>query len=388
MSIKRVEFTYKKGNTRLDRNTGKYIGHQIDVRFNGRRHRNTFATKREAEFFIDELRKANRFRRAGVKGSPQIVRVSDLFAARKAKITNAKEKIRAQRVFAEFERCLEGSRLVADVRPSDFQQFIKNRLEDGVQPQTVNREMTLLSTAFKQAHELFPRELEDFEPPRIVRPKFKKKGRTRVITPEEKDLIINSILNDRLPQERPARTESRPAVARMFELAWYMGLRFSEAKNYKPADFNEKANTLRVVRMKTGTVDVLPYLPERVREILAEGPFDIKCSDHTVAAIIRDACDANGIEYGRDTLDGVTFHSTRHSFTSRLVQHTDLATAQSYTGHSTGEMLGWYAHPSDESKRLAMERMYGTGRADSWREVFEKIAAGEMTFEEFWELVK
>jgi hypothetical protein len=56
-SVTRVEHAYKKPNTRYDAKTGKYIGYKIYVRVAGRRYREGgFATQKEAEDYIDELK--------------------------------------------------------------------------------------------------------------------------------------------------------------------------------------------------------------------------------------------------------------------------------------------------------------------------------------------
>lgn len=391
-TIKRVEFTNRKPHLRYDSASKKYIGYQIDVRAGKKRHRNTFATRGEAERFIDELRKKLVYSKAGVKTEVRsAVNIRQLFAKRLEKITNRKELIRATRVFASFGDVFGYPPNVSDIRKAHFQTYINVRLETGVKPETVNREVTILSTAFKQAASLFPVDLEDYEPPQIIRPRFKKgKRNKRVITETEKDLIVDSILKNRLPNEHLTRTRSRPAVAAMFELAWLLGLRFAEVKNLLKTDFKPNDRSLRVVRWKTGDVDILEFLPDRVIEIFqkAESPteyiFDLPCSDHTFADLIKEGCEANGIKYGRAEIDGVTFHSTRHSFTSRIIQVTDMATAAAFTGHSSKEMVDYYSHASTESKKQAMEKLYGGKKVKAdLRDIYDKVVAGALDFEAF-----
>jgi integrase len=134
------------------------------------------------------------------------------------------------------------------------------------------------------------------------------------ITEPEKNLIVASILTSP-KRDYPQARASRPAVAAMFEVSWLLGLRFSEARWLLKKDLNVKARTLRVIRGKTTTVSVLKYIPDIVINLLTgcqsdtECFFDIKCSAHTVARMIRVACEANGVIYGRDEPDGITFHS-------------------------------------------------------------------------------
>jgi len=117
---------------------------------------------------------------------------------------------------------------------------------------------------------------------------------------------------------------------------------------------------------------------------LREG-FQTPTSDHTLTAILREACNAVGIPYGRDTTGGITFHNTRHSFTTRLIAVTDLATARSFTGHSDNQMVAYYSHATAESQRAAMEALYGS---DNLREIFDAVRDEKMSFDDFKKVVK
>lgn len=388
-TIKKVRFTYKKSSLRFDSNLGKYVGYQIDMQVGGRRHRNTFRTKGEAEQFIDDMRRQKIYSKAGLQNPMRAsVSLADLFTKRIAEIKNVQEVIRATRVFETFRKQFAFPPAVVDVRTAHFQIYINEREAAGVKPATINREINVLSTAFKRATALFAIELEEYDPPRIARPQCRKtQGRQRVITVAEKDDIVRSVLVNRLPSENPRRTQSRKTVALMFELAWLLGLRLGEVRRLLKSDFKPAERTLRVVRWKTETVSLMEFLPDRVIEILneAESPtehiFHHPCSEHTFTAIIKDACTSLGLEYGIKTLDGITFHSTRHSFTSRLVQVTDLATAKSFTGHSTADMVGWYAHASTDSRRRAMESLYRTAMPAELflRQLFRAVQSYEVS---------
>ncbi len=393
VSITKVEFKNRKPHLRYDTDKKVWIGHRIDVRVGKKRYRNTFRTKGEAERFIDDLRARKLYRGAGLKYMARAdVPLRELFRKRLEQLTNPKEIVRATRIFDLFEGSFEYPPAVTAVRSAHIQNYINERLATGVKPETVDREITIISSALRQAPVLFTDALEEFEPPRVPRPKYKKrKKKKRVITESEKDLIIKAILSDRLARENEIRTRNRQVTAWIFEIGWLLGFRFSEVLGLLKTDFNKKARSLRVMRWKTDTVSTLNYLPGRVMEIVIAASessksgkiFDLTCSEHTFTDMIGRACRANGITYGRAEMDGVTFHSTRHSFTSRLVQVTDIATAGEYTGHSSSEMVDYYSHPSEESKRLAMERLYGNGRATPLAEIYEKVRSGEMDLADF-----
>lgn len=394
VAISRVEFRYKKPHLRYDPDAGLWIGYRVDVRAGKKRHRPTFRTRAEAEQFASELRVKKVYAGAGLKperASGREPRVSELFAERLKEITNHASLVRAKRVFAEFETLLDRDLRVTEIRRAHFREYIKGREGDGVKAETINREINELSAALNRAPDLFPRDLEDYLP-QIARPKIKRgKREHREITEAEAVAIAATIRTQRKTRELEQRIASRPAVAGMFELAWYLGLRIGETEKLLKTDYDTKTNSLRVVRWKTKTRSMLPHLPERVVEILIEAIeaspteyiFHVECSRHTVEAIISDACAVNKIPYGRGKVDAITFHSTRHSFTSRLVRVTDPATAASFTGHSSQEMLDYYSHASDESRRRAMDALYGTNGNSKLHAIFKMVRAKKMDFEEF-----
>lgn len=101
--IKKVEFERKKAHLRYDSDRKRWLGYQIDVQVGGKRYRNTFKTKVEAETFISELRHHKVYSNAGLPSDRVgIPRVSELFAERLKEIDEHKANIRAKRVFNYF----------------------------------------------------------------------------------------------------------------------------------------------------------------------------------------------------------------------------------------------------------------------------------------------
>ena len=63
-------------------------------------------------------------------------------------------------------------------------------------------------------------------------------------------------------------------------------------------------------------------------------------------------------------MKGITWHTFRHTFASRLVQHgADIVTVKELLGHSTIVVTMRYAHSNDESKRRAVAKL-GAGDSD------------------------
>jgi len=396
VSITLKEFNYRKEHLRYDPKKKKYIGYQIDVRAAGKRYRDTFRTKEAAEQFIAELRTKTVYRKAGLKFDDRTdVPLRTLFARRLTFIKIPKRVVLAERIFRAFEGMFPAPTKVRVVETSDFQVYINKRLTDGVEASTIDREITELSAAFKQATAMFPKELQGYEPPRIPRPVVSRKKRPRrEITESECGLIIKAIQNNRLPNEHAERTRSRPVIAEMFRLGWLLGLRFGEIEKLDKTDL--RGDHLHVTRWKTGDVSIVGPLPGWIVEILKANcersptprMFTLTCSRHTFDETIKQACETVGIPYGRGVRGAVTFHSTRHSFTSRLVRVTDIGTARAFTGHSSKKMVEYYSHASDEQKSLAMNRMYSVDTEKELAAIYKKVRDGKMTKTEFIDALK
>ena len=62
----------------------------------------------------------------------------------------------------------------------------------------------------------------------------------------------------------------------------------------------------------------------------------------------------------RAGIEGVTFHTCRHTFGTRLVMRgVDLVTVAELMGHRTLKMTQRYSHPTPEHKRRAVELLCG-----------------------------
>jgi integrase len=398
MGISRVTFARRKPQLRYDAATKCYVGYRVDIRSRGKRIRTVFPTKAEAESFAAQIKSKKTYAAAGIAQTDNghEPTVSQLFEARMQELDSHRTRIRCERIYGCFESLLDYDIGITAVGKAHFRAYIRTRELDGVKPETINREINELSSAFNRASLIFPQMQEDFEAP-VVRPKVSRGKRSRrEITHDEAAAIVATLSVRQRVRERPERVAARPVVARMFELAWMLGLRIGEIEKLLKSDYDRKRRKLTVVRWKTDTVSVLPELPDRVVTILDESIkdsssdriFDLKCSRHTVEDLVREACEVNGIRYGRNERHGVTFHSNRHSFTSRLVRVTDIATAASFTGHASKEMVDYYSHASEEERGKAMRRLYGNKPSLPLAEIYEKVRTGAMSAEEFIDIFK
>lgn len=385
--INRVEKDKKRPNLRWDQTLGKWIGWKVDIRIGHKRYRPVFKTKKEAEDFFTAARAKQAYARAGMTLTipGQVPRLSELLNAHLAALTKKPEITRGKRIFREFAEILEFDVPVTEIRPAHFQKYINKRLATGVVGDTVNREITMLATAFNRSIEMFPDALADFTPPRIPRPRLKRgRKNRRIISESEMHSVVEFLMKGDIESI---------TIARQFELAWYLGLRYGEVVKLLKSDFNEESGKLSVVRWKTDDLTVFEYLPERVIEILKAAISDSD-SEHVfrhTAWIYRNsfydtlklAFEASGIPYGRGKTGAATFHNLRHSFITRMMQITDLATTREFSGHSDSAMVALYSHPSEQKKKDAMQKMYGNTERLELSEIYDKVRSGQMDIDAF-----
>jgi integrase len=402
MAITRVTSKKKRSGWTYDSKEKLWYSYLIDVRVGGERIRERgFKTREKAEEAISELREKAKRERLGLKtGKVRLITVRELLDRRLKDLEGTKEYTRASRIFKYFLNLIPDDLKVTELKRAHLKSFNTARRADGVKNETITREMNPLASALHDAGEMFS-ELEDWVCPPVPREQVSRKGRERVVTEKEKNLICKDLLREPLEGETRAEAENRHRIARMFELAWLLGLRLGECLKLLKSDYRAEERTLRVVRWKTGETTVFEFLPDEALRVLddasrasgSEYIFTLTGSyPKDFYKILRAACERNDIIYGRDRADGLTFHSNRHSFTTRLIQVTDPATAKSFTAHSREEMVLYYSHASKESRRAAMEKLYGergNGKItqEKAREVFEKIRENKMKFAEFYELI-
>ena len=101
-------------------------------------------------------------------------------------------------------------------------------------------------------------------------------------------------------------------------------------------------------------LDALPntgphYFPHRR---LAMNPRDFSSS---IRSMLRRACHRAEVPYGRVT-GGLTFHALRHTGATRMLeQGADLRTVQEIGGWRSLRQLERYTHPSEQTKRKAVD---------------------------------
>lgn len=83
---------------------------------------------------------------------------------------------------------------------------------------------------------------------------------------------------------------------------------------------------------------------------------EIGLPHNKIYEILKNACQALKIPYGKNTENGFVFHDTRHTFVT-VLEHgmVDSSTTRSFSGHSRDGMMKRYSHATVESKVRAMQ---------------------------------
>jgi integrase len=188
--------------------------------------------------------------------------------------------------------------------------------------------------------------------------------------------------------EAAVREALPPALQPAFTAAVNLGLRLSEQRRLTWQDVDMLTGSLAVRRTKNGRPRAVP-MNSVVRRLLVDLGTRRARPDDSQELVFRDlprdaskflpaavkraqvALRANGMD--ATGLDGVTWHTCRHTFASRLVMAgVDLRTVQELGGWRTLALVTRYAHMQPDHLRDAVERLVypgaqmGQGRSGTW----------------------
>ncbi len=260
---------------------------------------------------------------------------------------NKRSWLRDQQMLEHLEEFLGSERQLTDITPVDIEAYKLHRRKL-VSGSTVNRELALLKRMFNLAiaWDLFL----DLNPVRKV--KFFREFNTglRVLSPEEEEKVLEN---------------AAPYVQDIIRFALNTGLRIGEIFSLRWSQVDLEKRILTVFAPKTEKLREVPINEEtlkvleawwlgRKNEIVFYNPETGKPFVDLKAGFAL-ACRKAGIS-------GVTWHTLRHTFASRLVNRgVDIVTVQELLGHSTVTVTMRYTHTNLDSKRAAVEKLDSFG---------------------------
>ncbi|HEX8179463.1 MAG TPA: site-specific integrase [Pyrinomonadaceae bacterium] len=162
---------------------------------------------------------------------------------------------------------------------------------------------------------------------------------------------------------------ARLDAALFFQLGLQMGQRGSERARLRWTDVIWHCGALKIDQTKTGD-EGLVFLPDDLLTLLRARksaqvpasewvfPSDIKRGQavdvRALVEVVRRAARDLNIPWGLKTPGGIVSHTTRHTFTTALLDAGyDIGTVQAQTGHSDRTMLLRYSHATVKSRRAA-----------------------------------
>lgn len=333
---------------------------KLDIRINNKRIRRLLHSKADAETVAHKLRHDSTLRRYGIRSISSSPALEDLIKRRCAVISNKNERKRATRVLNYLLNLLPRGTQVSQVSTSDLQLYVERRVKDGLQLQSVNRELNIISATLHAASQFYV-ELEQWVAPRIPRPKYAERRRERYIRDEEREAILKWLKEPRRAGEDKQAVPARIRVGLMFEWACLTAMRHGEINNLQWSDIQWRNQTARVVDTKRDKYRYIPITPT-MKAILDErkdtkSKYVFTRSGGTPPnfyRILSDAVEGAGLVYGPDKKNGIILHDCRHTATTNLLRAgIDMSTIQSITGHSDQTMVLYYSHPSGETRARA-----------------------------------
>lgn len=260
---------------------------------------------------------------------------------------NKRSWLRDQEMLEHLKKFFGNERQLTDITPVDIEAYKLHRRKF-VSGSTVNRELALLKRMFNLAitWDLFL----DLNPVRKVKFFREFNTRLRVLSPEEEEELLR---------------HAAPYVQDIMRFALNTGLRIGEIFSLGWSQVDLQKGILTVFAPKTGKIRDVPVNAEALK-VLEAWRFGRK-NEHVfynpetgkpfvdLKAGFALACRKAGIS-------GVTWHTLRHTFASRLVNRgVDIVTVQELLGHSTVTVTMRYTHTNLESKRAAVEKLGGFG---------------------------
>lgn len=325
-----------------------------------------FETKDEAEEVVAALKRAEREREFGI--APLINRptLADLVEARIPTLAEKAERVKAKRVLNLWLSLLDPRVRIDEIDTPKIRLYARKRQDDGKAASTINRELTIIAATLHQADEFFS-ELKQWKAPKIPRLKEGKSRREKIITGDEYTRLLFYLR--RPPQDLSHNQrnayQARVRVAQILEFAMLTAARHGEIVKLKWSDIDWERGKILIYQKKTGDFKEVPLIPPTIAVLQERKPATgryVFTGGGSIYPrfykILKEACEAVKIPYGRDLEDGLVLHSARHTVTTRLVEAgLDFDTIGLITGHRAKELIAHYSHKHPGSVARAAEAL-------------------------------
>lgn len=324
---------------------GKY---RLDIRpdgVKGKRVIKLFDTQSQARQFKNQLL-SGRFDSKAVQANDEKLRLNDLINSwYELHGRSLKSSVDTKNRLLKLSEKL-GNPLGSLVNPESFAQYRKQRIDNGINPATLNRELITLKALFRELKRL---SVIDYEPAILKVRKLREK-KLHLSYLSETDLIR---LNKQVDQS------TNESLWFVFTICLITGARWSEAEGLTLS--NCINNGFQFVDTKNGYSRFVPVDSEIfdvIRSRLAQGPF-MSCY-----SAFRSAMKRTGLTVPK----GQMAHILRHTFASYFVMRGgNLIALQKILGHSSLNITMRYSHLAPDYLNQAIEfnplaRKYESGK--------------------------
>lgn len=333
-------------------------------------HVHAFPTFEAALTAFQKIRQQITSARFGIPTTFNRPKIKNLIAERLRELHNSKEYVRASRVLNYWLQMLPADLLVEELDVPHLSIYNEQRLRDGVQPQSIDREMNIIVACINWAR-LRYKELRQWHPPHVPRLKFPKNSPRNIIPGQDYRALVEYLFRPQQDDELSEHYKARLRVGRILRFMNLTGTRTGECCRVKIAHVEWQYNRIQIIGTKTDEVRYVPLTPECAEVVRAQlayneaerlterekaSPYLFTRSGNAPSnlyPILRRACEALGIRYGRKN-GGLILYDSRHTLATELLQaRVDLKTAGQILGHSDETMTLYYAHVQPETLEQA-----------------------------------
>lgn len=365
--------------------------HCADFTKDGERHRPKAASKKELDEIIDSINEVARRKKYNLYVEPNIITIKQLVEAHTSDWNLSDRNVRHSKSILEALRDHLGEDFpVHLIKTADIKGFIRHlrieRKKTALKSSTANRYMNIINAMFHQAEEHFSG-LETWKTPRMPFEPVEELGRERLLTEEEQALVFFGLRAPRgvIHTKRGDQRETeetvlvRHTLADILELALSTGLRQGEGRTlrWSKIDFTVREfdgfttyGEIRLTKTKNRRNRSVPLnrdardmLLRRRAESSSEWVFPNSLGTAPISAttlykVLKRVCRAVGVSYGRYAEDGFTFHDSRHTAVTGMLQRgADLKTIGSIVGHTDETMTMRYSHATAHSRAKAVSSL-------------------------------
>ena len=256
---------------------------------------------------------------------------------------NKRSWLRDEQMLKHLGEFFGTERQLADITAADIEGY-KLRRKAKVSGSTVNRELALLKRMFNLAisWDLYL----DLNPFRKVKFFREVNLGLRVVSPEEEEKLLRN---------------ASPYIQDIIRFGLNTGLRIGEIFSLQWANVDLEKEILNVFAPKTQKSRTVPINSEarKVLEYWALGKRNefVFYNPETGTPFV-DLKGGFGLACRKSGIEGVTWHTLRHTFATRLVDRgADIVTVQQLLGHSTITVTMRYTHTNLDSKRAAVAKL-------------------------------